>query len=63
MLKAFPLTDIRATPHIESKIKMWKKNYGSIASMPAKSGFGWNHTDHTITIDSDDVWENYVKVI
>ncbi|KAL3500108.1 hypothetical protein ACH5RR_039201 [Cinchona calisaya] len=61
MIQVFPPTDLKVTPHIESKIKMWKKSYDSLASTLGKSGFGQNHTDNRITVYSNDVWKNYVK--
>lgn len=60
MLKAFPSTDIRAEPHINSKLHVWKKFHGSLASMLGVSGITWN--DLTKMIDAqDDAWELYVK--
>ncbi|KAI3469109.1 hypothetical protein Pfo_025772 [Paulownia fortunei] len=50
MLKAFPRNDIHADPHINSKIYIWKKNYGNLYSMLSRS------------MDSDEVWEKYVKM-
>lgn len=61
MLKAFPSTDIRAEPHINSKLHVWKKFHGSLASMLGVCGITWN--DLTKMIDAqDDAWELYVKV-
>lgn len=40
MIKAFPGTDLRADPHINSKIYVWKKNFGSLYSMLSRFGFG-----------------------
>ncbi|KAG8379691.1 hypothetical protein BUALT_Bualt07G0115300 [Buddleja alternifolia] len=62
MIAAFPSTDLRAEPHINSRIHVWRKNYSSISSMLKRSGFGWNSTSKTITVSSDDVWDNYVKI-
>ena len=41
IIKALPGTDLRATPHIESKIKKWKKVYNSLFSLLSLSGIGW----------------------
>ncbi|KAI3451293.1 hypothetical protein Pfo_007958 [Paulownia fortunei] len=62
MLKAFPGTDIHEDPHINSKIYIWKKNYGSLFIMLSRSGFEWSDTTHMIVVDSDEVWEKYVKM-
>ncbi|KAG8383401.1 hypothetical protein BUALT_Bualt04G0008800 [Buddleja alternifolia] len=60
VVKAFPSTDIRAMPHINSKIHVWKKNYGSLVSMLSKSGIGWNDTTKMIEAH-DEAWDSYVK--
>ena len=62
MLNAFPGTDLRATPHIESKIKMWKHTYGTVSSMLKTSEFGLHDTDKTIEDKTEDIWEAYLKV-
>ncbi|XP_012842474.1 PREDICTED: uncharacterized protein LOC105962703 isoform X2 [Erythranthe guttata] len=60
MLRYFPKTDIRAEPHINSKIHVWKKYHGSLASMFGVSGIVWN--DSTKMIDAqDDAWDTYVQ--
>ncbi|GER39241.1 xyloglucan endotransglucosylase/hydrolase 32 [Striga asiatica] len=56
MHEIFPGTDIKAEPHISSKITVWKKNYGLIAGMMATSGFGWSETGNMITVRDDGVW-------
>ena len=61
-MAALPETDLRGTLHIESKIKTWKKHYNSLSDMLNTSGFGWNDTTKTIEVESDYVWEAYVKV-
>ncbi|KAG8388605.1 hypothetical protein BUALT_Bualt02G0142900 [Buddleja alternifolia] len=61
MKQAFPGTTLRAEPHINSRIHVWRKNYGSLSTMRSKSGFGWNSTTNTITVESEDVWTNYIK--
>ncbi|PIN19718.1 hypothetical protein CDL12_07602 [Handroanthus impetiginosus] len=60
MLMTFPGTDIRADPHIHSKIHVWKKNHASLVSMMSRSGFGWNESTNMIIIE-DSIWDNNVK--
>ncbi|KAG8390827.1 hypothetical protein BUALT_Bualt01G0124000 [Buddleja alternifolia] len=60
MVKAFPRTDIRAEPHINSKIHVWKKSYGSLTSMFGVSGISWNNSTKMIDAQ-DDAWDLYVK--
>lgn len=62
IILAFPGTDLRAYPHIESKIKIWRKTFNLVQDMRQASGFGWDDTEKMILVDSDDVWDNYVRV-
>ncbi|KAI7985791.1 hypothetical protein LOK49_LG14G00961 [Camellia lanceoleosa] len=61
IILAFPGTDLRASPYIESKIKFWRRQYNLITDMLRLSGFGWDDTDKMILVDSEQVWQNYVK--
>ncbi|KAF5933460.1 hypothetical protein HYC85_029631 [Camellia sinensis] len=61
ILSAFPGTDLRASPHIDSKIKFWRKQYNALQDMLNMSGFGWNDEQKMVLVDSDDVWQNYVR--
>ena len=63
LIAALPGTDLRGIPHIESKIKMWRKQYNSLVTMLRTSGFGWNSTLKMIEVESNDVWNNYLKVM
>ncbi|KAL8493174.1 hypothetical protein ACS0TY_024401 [Phlomoides rotata] len=42
MRKIMSGTDIVANPHINSKIHVWKKDYGALSDLLSKSGIGWN---------------------
>ncbi|KAK6124530.1 hypothetical protein DH2020_041739 [Rehmannia glutinosa] len=42
MQKMIPGTDLKGIPHINSKIYVWKKDYGSLVMMSTRSGIGWN---------------------
>ncbi|KAL0438970.1 UNVERIFIED_CONTAM: hypothetical protein Slati_2380000 [Sesamum latifolium] len=62
MKKLFPSSDIKADPHIQSKIHVWKKTYGSLVGMLGRSGFGWNDATNMVVVDDDVVWDNYIKI-
>ncbi|KAK4394008.1 hypothetical protein Sango_1871600 [Sesamum angolense] len=62
MCKQLPNINIRAEPHINSKIHIWKKHYGTLMGMMGKSGFGWDDSRSMITVDSQDVWDEYCKI-
>ncbi|KAL0444269.1 UNVERIFIED_CONTAM: hypothetical protein Slati_2149600 [Sesamum latifolium] len=61
MFKQFPNTNLRAEPHINSKIHVWKKNYNTLVGMMVKSGLGWDDSRCMVMVDSQDVWEEYCK--
>ncbi|CAL5444433.1 unnamed protein product [Camellia sinensis] len=61
IILAFPGTDLRASSHIESKIKFWRRQYNLLTNMLRLSGFGWDDSKKMILVDSDQVWQNYVK--
>ncbi|XP_012832657.1 PREDICTED: uncharacterized protein At2g29880-like [Erythranthe guttata] len=61
MAQSFPGTDLKADPHINSKIHVWKKQYRSLSTMMSRSGFGWNDSSNTIDVFDDQVWQEYIK--
>ncbi|KZV37419.1 hypothetical protein F511_01287 [Dorcoceras hygrometricum] len=61
MVKAFPGTDLRAQPHINSKLHVWKKYHASLTCMLVLRGFSWNAKDKMVKAE-DDAWESYLKV-
>ncbi|KAL9434650.1 hypothetical protein AB3S75_029323 [Citrus x aurantiifolia] len=46
---------LKAYPHIDFKIRIWKKSYGVIFDMLNTSGFGWNEVRKCVVVDSDEV--------
>ncbi|KAL0444615.1 UNVERIFIED_CONTAM: hypothetical protein Slati_2184200 [Sesamum latifolium] len=65
MLKAFPNTDLKAEPHINSKIHVLKKKYyASLVGMMEKNGFGLDYNKAKVTVDENQnsVWDEYVKI-
>ncbi|XP_075512088.1 uncharacterized protein LOC142547609 [Primulina tabacum] len=60
MKVAFPDTNLRGNPHINSKVHVWKKLYGSLVTLLNKSGVGWNDTEKTIET-SNDIWDALIK--
>ncbi|XP_042022975.1 uncharacterized protein LOC121770287 [Salvia splendens] len=59
--KHYPNTDIKAPPHINSKLTSWKRCYNSLRGILSRSGVGFNlHDDYKIDCD-DDQWSQIVK--
>ncbi|KAL8514681.1 hypothetical protein ACS0TY_013680 [Phlomoides rotata] len=50
MQRLLPSTDIVANRHINSKIHVWKKEYGALSDLLSKSGIGWNSITNTIDV-------------
>ncbi|KAL8497892.1 hypothetical protein ACS0TY_021298 [Phlomoides rotata] len=62
MRKLIPGTDLVANPHINSKIHVWKKEYGNLSDLLGKSGIGWNSTTCTLDIVDESVWDALKRV-
>ncbi|KAL8457176.1 hypothetical protein ACS0TY_035137 [Phlomoides rotata] len=58
MRKIPPGTNIVANPHINSKIHIWKKEYGALSDLLSKSGIGWNSTTTLIEVEDEGVWDS-----
>ncbi|KAI9200286.1 hypothetical protein LWI28_005415 [Acer negundo] len=61
MAFAIPNCGLKAIPHIESKLKFWKKQHRVVYDMLNTSGFGWNDVRKCIEVDSDEAWKSYVQ--
>ncbi|KAK4382576.1 hypothetical protein Sango_2860600 [Sesamum angolense] len=59
--RAFPQCDIKAEPHINSKLHVWKRQYSTLCSMMAKSGLGWDDSRNMITVEDDSAWDEFLK--
>lgn len=62
LAKICPASGLKATPHIESKLKKWKKEYAMVCDMLKKSGSGWNDVNKCVKVDTDEAWLSYVQV-
>ncbi|KAL5210723.1 hypothetical protein ABZP36_006346 [Zizania latifolia] len=48
--------------NIISRNKTFDKHYSIISKMLATSAFGWDWTRNRISVNSDDVWDDYINV-
>ncbi|KAF5956592.1 hypothetical protein HYC85_003817 [Camellia sinensis] len=53
ILSALPRTNLQATPHIDSKIKLWRKQYNILQDMLKISSFSWDDEQKILLVDSD----------
>ncbi|KAL1549325.1 hypothetical protein AAHA92_17445 [Salvia divinorum] len=61
LLHDFPTIDLRANPHIQSKITAWKLNYYALFIILERSGVGFNvHGDYKIDCN-DEQWDHIIK--
>ena len=60
--KLLQRSGFKTYPHIDSKIRIWKKSFGVIFDMLKTSGFGWNDERKCVVVDSEEVWRSYVEV-
>lgn len=64
MKEKLPECDKKAKPHIESRVKLLRKQYDAIPEMlsPSASGFGWNDEGKFVTCPQS-VWDEWIKVM
>ncbi|KAK4400780.1 hypothetical protein Sango_1184100 [Sesamum angolense] len=59
--RAFPHSNIKAEPHITSKLYVWKKQYSTIVTMMSKSGLGWDDSRCMVTVEDNNAWEEVLE--
>ncbi|XP_077249542.1 uncharacterized protein LOC143889253 [Tasmannia lanceolata] len=57
----FPGCGLKATPHIESRLKTLKKQYYAISDMLKNSDFVWNDDVKCAMCEKDDGWNDWLK--
>ncbi|KAL2903554.1 hypothetical protein RDABS01_002264, partial [Bienertia sinuspersici] len=64
MKQKLPDCEKKAKPHIESRVKLLRKQYDAISEMlsPSASGFGWNDDGKFVTCPQS-VWDEWIKVM
>ncbi|KAL2251363.1 UNVERIFIED_CONTAM: hypothetical protein Sindi_2258600 [Sesamum indicum] len=60
--RSFPNADIKADPHITSKLHVWKKQYSTLSTLLTRSGLGWDEQRNMVTVEDDNAWNDYVKM-
>ncbi|KAI8529300.1 hypothetical protein RHMOL_Rhmol12G0214500 [Rhododendron molle] len=61
LAKVLPNANIKANPHIDSKVRYWKQTYHKILDITGLSGMSWDHTNKRIVVDDPTVWAEYEK--
>ncbi|KAI3467597.1 hypothetical protein Pfo_024260 [Paulownia fortunei] len=56
-----PGCNIKASPHIESRLKLLKRQYDAITEMQRAAGMQWDNKENILICEDDDVWEEWVQ--
>lgn len=60
--REIPNTELKVSPHINSKISTWKRDYHSLSLILDRSGIGFNSDGGHRIECNDDQWAQIVKV-
>ncbi|KAG8388203.1 hypothetical protein BUALT_Bualt02G0101300 [Buddleja alternifolia] len=60
IMKVSPGADIRSSPHINSKMHVWKTHFSMLYALLGSSGIGWNETTKMLE-GSDELWDKALK--
>ncbi|KAF3627776.1 putative HUA2-like protein 3-like [Capsicum annuum] len=58
-----PDSGLKGEPHINSKLKAWKRSHAHISLLKGRSGLGFQYSDGTIIVDDSIEWEKFLKKI
>ena len=58
-----PSCGLKSLPHVDSKIRAWKKSYATISLLKSRSGLGFQYSDGSILVDYPKAWDDLIKVI
>ncbi|XP_049343051.1 uncharacterized protein LOC125831096 [Solanum verrucosum] len=56
-----PESGLKGEPHVNSKLKFWKRSYASLSLLKGRSGLGFQYSDGTIIIDDPKEWDKFLK--
>ncbi|KAM3338944.1 hypothetical protein P3S68_031030 [Capsicum galapagoense] len=60
--KLHPNSELKDEPHINSKLKAWKReSYASISLLKGQSSLRFQYSDSTIIVDDPVEWEKFLK--
>ncbi|XP_049391889.1 uncharacterized protein LOC125856402 [Solanum stenotomum] len=57
-----PNCGLKSLPHVDSKIRAWKKSYATISLLKSRSGLGFQYSDRSILVDDRKSWDDLIKV-
>ncbi|XP_049406263.1 uncharacterized protein LOC125869906 [Solanum stenotomum] len=57
-----PNFGLESLPHVDSKIRAWKKSYATISLLKGRSGLGFQYSDGIILVDDPKAWDDLIKV-
>ncbi|KAH0693488.1 hypothetical protein KY285_020585 [Solanum tuberosum] len=57
-----PNCGLKSLPHVDSKIRAWKKSYATVSLLKSRSGLGFQYSDGSILVDDKKDWDDLIKV-
>ncbi|KAH0636692.1 hypothetical protein KY289_036607 [Solanum tuberosum] len=57
-----PNCGLKSLPHVDSKIRAWKKSYATILLLKNRSGLGFQYSDGSILVDDPKAWDDLIKI-
>ncbi|KAH1198473.1 hypothetical protein GmHk_18G052045 [Glycine max] len=51
--------NVTSTDNVKNRIKLWRSWYGIVSDILGQSGFDWDGTEHMITVENENAWNEY----
>ncbi|KAH0661191.1 hypothetical protein KY284_026122 [Solanum tuberosum] len=61
LCECHPDIGLKGKPHVNSKLKSWKRSYASLCLLKGRSGLKFQYSDGTIIIDDPKEWDKFLK--
>lgn len=58
-----PSSQLKGEPHVNNKVKAWKRCYSSISLLKSRSGLGFQYSDGTIIVDDPKHCDEFLRLI
>lgn len=58
-----PSCGLKSLPHVDSKIRAWKKSYATISLLKSQSGLGFQFSDESTLVNYPKAWDDLIKRI
>ncbi|XP_016484550.1 uncharacterized protein LOC107805084 [Nicotiana tabacum] len=55
-------SQLKGEPHVNNKVKAWKRCYSNISLLKSRSGLRFQYSDGTIIVDDPKQWDDFIKM-